>query len=118
MGPSPDGNSRTGIDFLLGANPLGALNPSTNQSYPECNIITLAQTWLCQGHGASRCWFDPCVKTFTASVEIGQLKETLVESTSEWGFTSSGGGAMLDIHRVHCQRKSILATVQRHESCE
>lgn len=100
MGRSP-GLESSHIDFLIGASPGGALNPSTQKPYPECSDVNLKDTWPCQGIGAARCSFSPCVKTFNAVVHNGLLQETLVDTTTNWGVDvwgadNFGGGSMLD----------------------
>ncbi|KAK8016655.1 hypothetical protein PG993_014844 [Apiospora rasikravindrae] len=46
-------------------------------------------TWRCQGHGAAACVLKPCVREYSATVEAGRPKETLV-SQSELQINSSG----------------------------
>lgn len=51
-----------------------------------CKTAYENNTWACSGFGgagASRCRFSPCVKTYRASVESGQLKETLVRTQED-----------------------------------
>lgn len=49
-------------------------------------------TWACGGFGgagAARCKFNPCVKTYRADVEQGQLRETVVRTQEDMFVSTS-----------------------------
>lgn len=41
--------------------------------------------WKCRGYGAARCHISPAVNRYNASVRIGQLHETVTDSSTAWG---------------------------------
>lgn len=53
----------TAVDFILGKNFQGAIDPSTGSKFPQCTNAAANQSWQCRGYGASRCQIYPCVKT-------------------------------------------------------
>lgn len=45
--------------------------------------------WTCRGHGAARCNLVPCIRTYEASIQESEFKETLLETSSAWGADKS-----------------------------
>lgn len=115
MGPSPssadsDESAFTAsIDFVLGKDLVGNVDPTTGNAFPDCNSTTVNQTWKCQGYGASRCQFYPCVKTYAGSVSTGKLSETLLGSGRNWGYGNGGAFTTLDTNCINAdERQSLL----------
>ncbi|KAK7976798.1 hypothetical protein PG989_015261 [Apiospora arundinis] len=53
------------------------------QAPSSCASMYGKDSWKCTGYGgsgAARCKFDPCVKTYRATVDQGRLQETLIHS--------------------------------------
>lgn len=59
----------------------------------DCENGQKNNTWECRGYGAAKCSIQPCVRTYTASIDSNQLHEKLIESTNDstWGFSASVG---------------------------
>ncbi|KAF7523254.1 hypothetical protein G7054_g11816 [Neopestalotiopsis clavispora] len=55
-----------------------------------CESLQADNTWDCRGYGAAKCFIQPCVRTYTASIDSGQLHERLIESTIDltWGVSA------------------------------
>ena len=102
----------TSIDFVLGQNLMGTMNPSTGESWPDCNSTAANATWKCQGYGASRCQLFSCVKTFNASVNTGRLTETLIGTSSNWGGNGTDDAlTMLDTHCINSGERQSLESL-------
>lgn len=63
-----------------------------------CDDPATNDTWRCKGYGAAECSLQPCIKTYSCSIEAGIVNENIVDQTSLdqlWGFgepgTVSGG---------------------------
>lgn len=68
------------------------MRPTTGMSDNGCTTAYENNTWACSGFGgagAARCKIDPCVKTYRAVVEQGQLRETLVRSQRDMFVSTS-----------------------------
>lgn len=58
----------------------------------ECNDTGVSTSWQCQGYGGAACDIRPCVRTYNASVDAGQLTEVLIEESdmdTRWGIATS-----------------------------
>jgi hypothetical protein len=65
------------------------LDPTTNAPIPGCDDPATNNTWRCRGYGAASCSFNPCVRTYKASVTAGRLNESMVDHSDPrlyWGF--------------------------------
>lgn len=51
------------------------IDPFTGQEIQECQH---PNNWQCQGHGAARCTLRLCVREYSATVEAGLVRETLL----------------------------------------
>ncbi|KAI1110400.1 hypothetical protein F5Y14DRAFT_443999 [Nemania sp. NC0429] len=69
-----------------------------------CDDAATNNTWWCRQWGAATCSLQPCVRSYTASVDGGRLAETIVDKSDanlKWGYgeaTSTGpssGGLVL-----------------------
>ncbi|KAF3014700.1 hypothetical protein E8E14_006122 [Neopestalotiopsis sp. 37M] len=65
-----------------------------------CSDAQTNNTWYCRGYGAASCLLQPCVRTYTASVDAGQVVEAMVDRSDPalvWGYaevahnTTDGG---------------------------
>lgn len=58
-----------------------------------CDDSATNDTWRCRGYGAAVCVLQPCVRTYSCSIEAGRINETVVEETNVdqiWGFGDPG----------------------------
>ena len=46
-------------------------------------------SWYCLGYGAARCTLNPCIRTYTASIESGAFRENLVSQTEDTNIWAS-----------------------------
>lgn len=68
------------------------MRPSTDMSSSGCTTAYENNTWACSGFGgagAARCKFSPCVKTYKANVEQGQLRESVVRTQEDMFVSTS-----------------------------
>ncbi|KAI0170991.1 hypothetical protein BJ166DRAFT_589085 [Pestalotiopsis sp. NC0098] len=73
--------------------PLGVIFAKADTAIDAVNRCTDAQTndtWHCRGYGAANCLLQPCVRTYTASVNAGQAVEVMVDRSDSaliWGYS-------------------------------
>ena len=68
------------------------MRPVTDVRDNGCTTAYENNTWACSGFGgagAARCRLSPCVKTYKATVEKGQLKERLVRTQKDMFVSTS-----------------------------
>ncbi|PSR79067.1 hypothetical protein BD289DRAFT_375948 [Coniella lustricola] len=73
---------------IFGTDPANGLEALSGCDNPATN-----DTWRCKGYGAAECSLQPCIKTYSCSIEAGIVNETVVEQTSFdqlWGFGEPG----------------------------
>jgi hypothetical protein len=111
------GSYDEGIDFILGMNAPGsnAINPMTQEPPDDCNTAAAKDTWRCRGYGASTCLLFPCVRSYNASVEAGELVETETSRSNQdqLGGDARGSAAppqwtMLDMYCLPTQELEAL----------
>lgn len=62
----------------------------TGQKWTDCDDEEEEdRNWKCQGYGAADCSLYPCVRTYEAAVENGQLKEHLVAQSGDQQLAAS-----------------------------
>lgn len=64
---------------------------------PSCQVGWQNNTWGCVGYGAARCTLKPCVKVMQAKLELGVLREEVIETFVDL-FTGSPYGTDLDVN--------------------
>lgn len=60
-----------------------------DNSLTGCSDAKTNNTWYCRGSGAANCILQPCVRTYTASVDGGQVTEIMTEHSDPaltWGY--------------------------------
>jgi hypothetical protein len=60
-----------------------------NNSLVGCSDANTNDTWYCRGYGAANCILQPCVRTYTASIDAGQVSEVMVDQSNPaltWGY--------------------------------
>lgn len=67
------------------------LDPISAVSVPlsGCDDFSTNDSWSCRGYGAASCVIQPCVRTYSCSIEAGRAEETTVEESNLdqiWGF--------------------------------
>jgi len=74
----------SGKQFLL-------FDPATGQPPTGCDTAATNDTWYCKGYGAASCSLSPCVRSYSSTIEAGELHETRVSTSnstrSSWGHT-------------------------------
>lgn len=116
MAESPTNISKpansVGLDFdFLGSglhNGTGSI--VTPAPWEDCDysIPMTDRPWECRGYGAARCYVFPAVKTYNASVEKGQLFETVVDVDTTWGSIHDHFYNSLDTKRITVDELSKL----------
>lgn len=83
-----------GLQFgaILGYSDSAIVREDPTNSYAPlraCDDSATNDTWRCRGFGAAECVLQPCVRTYSCSIEAGRINETIVEESSLdqiWGF--------------------------------
>ncbi len=74
----------SGKQFLL-------FDPATGEPPMGCDTAATNDTWYCKGYGAASCSSFPCVRSYSSTIESGELHETRVSTSnstrSSWGHT-------------------------------
>ena len=77
------------VEIIVGKQ-VQLFDPATGKRPTGCNESSTNDTWYCKGYGAASCSLAPCVRTFTSTIEAGQLYETSVSTSnhtlSSWGY--------------------------------
>lgn len=63
--------------------------PDWGQSLYDCDDPASNDTWYCRGYGAAQCVLQPCVRTYSCSIDSGTVNEVTVEHSDldqTWGF--------------------------------
>lgn len=87
-------------------------NPNGPGVRAGCDDAASNNTWWCRQYGAATCSLQPCVRSYTASVNGGRLAETLINQSDAnlaWGYgesASTGDGLVFD--------QSFLGLVDTH----
>lgn len=64
-----------------------------NDALSGCDDPATNETWRCRGYGAAMCLLQPCIRTYSCSIEAGLVKETIVEESNldqTWGLSEPG----------------------------
>ncbi|KAI0203466.1 hypothetical protein F4808DRAFT_449075 [Astrocystis sublimbata] len=91
------------INAISLGNDLALILPKTDYSFTPydpngdgnrtgCADAASNNTWWCRQWGAATCSLQPCVRSYTADVESGRLREKLVDQSkanSTWGYGES-----------------------------
>lgn len=70
---------------MLGYDPIVAIPVPRS----GCDDSSTNESWSCRGYGAASCVIQPCVRTYSCSIEAGRVEETMVEESNldqMWGF--------------------------------
>lgn len=60
-----------------------------NELLSGCDDNASNDTWRCRGYGAAQCVLQPCVRTYSCSIDNGRINEITVEHSDldqTWGF--------------------------------
>lgn len=80
------------IDVLVGKTTFSDARRliSTAQNITSCESSQAHDTWACRGYGAASFTLRPCVRTYSASIEAGYLREELISQSEaiDWGRLS------------------------------
>lgn len=82
------------FEIIVGKTPYTDLmvDPTTFAPIPGCDDPATNNTWRCRGYGAASCSFNPCVRTYKASITTGRLSESMVDHSDpelSWGTSSN-----------------------------
>lgn len=71
------------------------LNPrfTSGVTLTGCNDSATNDTWHCRGYGAAACVLQPCVRTYSCSIDAGRVNETIIEELNLdqlWGSSNPG----------------------------
>ena len=81
------------------AKQMKLFDPANGEPPTGCNASATNDTWYCKGYGAASCSLAPCVRTYTSTVEAGQLHETGTSTSnntlSSWGYIIQAPGDSL-----------------------
>jgi hypothetical protein len=58
------------------------LNGRTIDTITGCEGVSKDESWLCRGYGAARRSFQPCIRTYNASVSAGVFNESVIEESA------------------------------------
>lgn len=87
------------IDVLVGKTKFSDARRliSTAQNITGCDSPQANDTWACRGYGAASCTLRPCVRTYSASVEAGHLREDLISQSAaiDWGRLTQSADSQL-----------------------
>ena len=82
------GNSHR-VEVIL-AKQANLFDPVNGEPPTGCNTSATSDSWYCKGYGAASCSLAPCVRTYTSTVEAGELfearKSTSNNTLSSWGY--------------------------------
>lgn len=84
---------------------------STGKNITGCDTAEANDTWACRGYGAARCTLKPCVRTYSASIEAGHLKEQLISQSPDIPWDASWSPhnyGILDSQCVSAQQAAFL----------
>lgn len=87
---------------------------STGKSITGCGTTEARNIkWACRGYGAASCTLKPCVRTYSARIEAGTLKERLISQSPDMDWGSSWGRkyhGLLDTQCVSTQQAAFLTS--------
>ena len=76
------------VEMIVGRQ-FQLFDPATGHPPSGCGTAATNDTWYCKGYGAASCSLSPCVRTYTSTIEAGELHETQVSTSnstkSSWG---------------------------------
>lgn len=72
------------IEMIVGKQ-FQLLDPAIGKPPSGCDAAATNSTWYCRGYRAASCSLAPCVRAFICTVEAGQLHETEVSASADWG---------------------------------
>ncbi|KAI3393044.1 hypothetical protein diail_4783 [Diaporthe ilicicola] len=81
-----------------------------------CTTAYENNTWACSGFGgagAARCKLSPCVKTYKATVEQGQLRETLLRTQKDMFVSTSSNYAHWLAADVTCAGPEAVSRLRK-----
>ena len=83
------GNSHR-VEVIV-AKQANLFDPVNGEPPTGCNTSATSDSWYCKGYGAASCSLAPCVRTYTSTVEVGELfeasKSISNNTLSSWGYT-------------------------------
>lgn len=83
------------VEIIVGKQ-VNLFDPVNGEPPTGCNTSATNDTWYCKGYGAASCSLAPCVRTYTSTVEDGQLYETSTSTSnntlSSWGYMITAPG--------------------------
>ena len=83
--PPQGSGERYQIEIIVGKQ-FQLLDPATGGPPRGCDAAAVNGSWYCRGYGAARCSLAPCVRAFIGTVEAGQLHETEISASADWGY--------------------------------
>ncbi|KAI7788942.1 hypothetical protein LA080_005044 [Diaporthe eres] len=87
---------------------------STGKNITGCDTTEASNNkWACRGYGAASSTLKPCVRTYSARIEAGTLKEQLISQSPDMDWGSSWGRnyyGLLDTHCVSAQQAAFLTS--------
>lgn len=94
QGDSASGTFFTGktVGVILGLSDSAIFRTEpASESKPlyDCDDPASNGTWYCRGYGAAQCALQPCVRTYSCSIDSGRINEVTIEHSDldqTWGF--------------------------------
>ncbi|KAL6716055.1 hypothetical protein ACLMJK_007017 [Lecanora helva] len=75
------------VEFILAKNPRPSPNEQSQVFNETCHSGN--SSWFCLGYGAARCTLNPCIRTYTASIDLGIFQEKLLSQTNDTSIWAS-----------------------------
>lgn len=63
------------------------------QNLTGCDDSATNNTWYCRGYGAAECLLQPCIRTYSTSIDAGRINEQTIETSDldlTWGWGEPG----------------------------
>lgn len=88
---------RFGVTLGYSDSASSRIDPTWAAAFPlsGCDDSSTNDSWSCRGYGAASCVIQPCVRTYSCSIEAGRVEETMVEESNLdqiWGFNETALG--------------------------
>lgn len=112
--PMPANSFSARIDIVVGKTTFSDARVliSTGENITGCDTGEAGNTWACRGYGAASCTLSPCVRTYSATIEAGYLKERLVSQSPDVPWAPLRDGyyyGLLDTQCVSEQESAFLS---------